>query len=480
MIRVIGLGPGSKQALTLGAVDLLKNSENIYFRTENYPNVEYLKSLGVKFKSYDYLYQRLNNLDEISENIAKDLVDKHSEFKEIIYVVPGHPLEGDKTVKILIDSCKEKNIDIEILPTISFIDTLVKNLKIDVSYGIKIIDSFDVKDSMLDKKIETIIVGLYNKDIISVIKTKLCGYYNDNTDIYFIKISDEKKLEKVKSSIGEIDKQQDDKYISVIYIPRCVDTINDFQDLLDIMNTLRSENGCPWDREQTHKSLKRCLIEECYEVLEAIDEMNYDKITEELGDVLLQVVFHAQIGKEENHFNINDVIKRICNKLIERHPHVFAKMNVSNAKEVLVNWDKIKKKEKGFKTYTDELKHVAKNLPALIRADKVQNKAAKVGFDWDDVMPAINKVLEEADEVKEVYKSQNKEKIIEEVGDLIFSTVNIARLLDIDPEHALNYTIDKFIRRFQYIERKGSEKGKNLKQMSLKEMDELWEKSKLQ
>jgi tetrapyrrole methylase family protein/MazG family protein len=200
---------------------------------------------------------------------------------------------------------------------------------------------------------------------------------------------------------------------------------------------------------------------------------------EELGDVLLQVVFHAQLGKEEGYFDIKDVIKAVSSKMIERHPHIFGEVKVKDSNEVLANWDEIKKKEKGFKTYTEELRHIPKNLPALMRAEKVQGKARKVGFDWDKVEDALDKVLEEFQEVKDVYKDKNKARILEEMGDLIFSAVNVCRFLDIEPENALNYTIDKFINRFEYIENTASAKGMKLSGMTLQQMDTLWEEAKL-
>jgi len=233
-----------------------------------------------------------------------------------------------------------------------------------------------------------------------------------------------------------------------------------------------------WDLEQTHESLKRGLVEECYEVIEAIDEMDDNKLIEELGDVLFQVIFHAQIGKEEGYFNINDVVAAITKKMIRRHPHIFSDVRVKNTDEILENWDEIKVKEKKFTSYTDELKHVPRCMPGLIRAEKVQKKAGKVGFDWDDVELAMEKVIEELQEIKDVYKNSDVSKIQEEVGDLIFATVNIARLLDIDPEFAVNYTIDKFIKRFQFIEESGIKKGIDMKEMTLEEMETLWSESK--
>lgn len=248
----------------------------------------------------------------------------------------------------------------------------------------------------------------------------------------------------------------------------------DIQDLIEIIETLRGENGCPWDIEQTHESIKKGIIEESYEVMDAINRGDEEGIVEELGDVLLQVVFHCALGKEEGRYDLGDVIEGICNKMIYRHPHVFGEYKVENTDEVLVSWDELKKKEKNLETTTDELKGIARALPALIRAKKVQAKASKVGFDWDRVEDAAHKVEEELKEVLDVYKDKNRAMITEEVGDLLFSCVNVARFLEVDPEEALNISTDKFIRRFGGIEEKVRAKGLDLKAMTLEEMDIIW------
>ncbi|MGE4282582.1 MAG: nucleoside triphosphate pyrophosphohydrolase [Clostridia bacterium] len=252
-----------------------------------------------------------------------------------------------------------------------------------------------------------------------------------------------------------------------------------FQELLDIMELLRSEKGCPWDREQTHESLKKYLIEETYEVLEALDSGDKHKFADELGDLLLQIIFHAQIGKEAGTFDVNDVISIICQKMIDRHTHVFGKEKADTADEVLNNWDEIKKKEKGFENHTQVLKDISTYLPALMRSYKVQQKAAKVGFDWEDVSDAIEKVREEIKEIEQVYKTEDMGKIEEEIGDLLFAAVNVARFLKVDPELALTGTIKKFINRFEYIEKNCSRFDKNMEEMTLIEMDLLWEEAKI-
>lgn len=479
MIKIVGLGPGAPEALTVGALEVLKRNANLFLRTEKHPTVEYIRTLGIKFETYDNAYEKYESFDEVYKAIAEDLMEKHSKAGNIIYAVPGHPLVAEKSVFLLMDYCDKKNIEYDILPAVSFIDVVMERLKIDPIDGVKVIDAFEVKNHIFDKRIGTIITQVYDNYIASEVKIAVSEYYRDDTEIFFVRAAGIKGIESIrKIHLYEMDRQPDIDYLTSIYIPRDLDNSKDFHDLIDIMDRLRGEDGCPWDREQTHESLKRYLIEESYEVLEAIDEQEDSKIVEELGDVLLQVVFHAVIGKEEGYFNMSDVIQGICKKMIDRHPHVFGNVEVKNSSEVLSNWEDIKKEEKGMQTITEEMEHIAKNLPALIRAEKIQNKAKRVGFDWDRVEYALDKVLEELNELKEVYNGENKARILEEIGDLIFSVVNVSRFLNINPEEALSNTNNKFISRFRYMEELASNRGGKLQDMTLEQMDELWEKAK--
>lgn len=479
MINIAGLGPGSKDAITLGVYELLKCSNKIFLRTVKHPTVEYLEKLGLEYSTYDEKYEEANNFDEIYKAIAEDLIIQHEKFGELVYAVPGHPLVAEKSVTNLIKLCLENNIQYKIYPAVSFIDAVTEALLIDSVDGLKIVDAFDLNNQILDKRCGTVITQVYDKYIASEVKLKLMEYYKEDADIFFIRaagIEDMESIRKIK--IFEIDRQKDIDYLTSLYIPKNTDSIKDIYDLLNVMDDLRGEDGCPWDKEQTHQSLKRYLVEECYEVLEAVDNNDYDMLAEELGDVLFQIVFQAKIAWENELFNMNDVINIIYNKMVNRHPHVFSSSSADTSEEVLVNWDIIKRKEQGINTYTDELKHVAKSLPALIRAEKVQKKASKTGFDWDHIEGALDKVLEEYNEIKDVYNSNNREKIVEELGDLLFATVNVARFLDIDPDFALNSTIEKFICRFQYIEEKAISRGVSLTELTLEEMDILWEEAK--
>ena len=250
----------------------------------------------------------------------------------------------------------------------------------------------------------------------------------------------------------------------------------DVRDLEKIVELLRAPGGCPWDAEQTHDSISRNFIEEVYEVIEAINEKNPEHLCEELGDVLMQVVFHAGIEKDSDRFSLDDVVDMACKKLIFRHPHVFGEAKVSTSQEVLSNWEDIKRVEKKQDTVTSSLKAVAESLPALWRAEKIQKKASKVGFDWSDHKGAVAALREELSELEEAI--ENASNIEEELGDVLFAAVNIARFFEIDPETALTKSSDKFISRFSYLEETALKRGLILEHMSLDDMDELYNEAK--
>ena len=252
-----------------------------------------------------------------------------------------------------------------------------------------------------------------------------------------------------------------------------------FDRLTDIMAILRGEEGCPWDRKQTHKTLKPYLLEETYEVLEAIDQEDDQELKKELGDLLLQVVFHAQIADEDGRFNVDEVSEAIVSKLIHRHPHVFGNEKVDGADEVLVNWEQLKKSEGDAEpSEVSVLDGVPKHLPALLKARRAQEKASRVGFDWTHSQEVVRVLNEEVKEFLDAYREGKQSKMEEEMGDLLFSIVNLSRFLDICPEESLRKTIGKFMERFRYIEREFARRGKELQGASLAQMDRLWEQAK--
>jgi len=249
-------------------------------------------------------------------------------------------------------------------------------------------------------------------------------------------------------------------------------------DLVQIIRLLRGEGGCPWDMQQTHQSIRNNVIEEAYEVADAVDTDDKAALCEELGDLMMQVVFHARMAEESGDFNLDDVADGVCQKLVHRHPHVFGTVQADTVGQVLDNWDAIKMEEKNQQTYTDTLTSVPRAFPGIMRAAKVQKRAAKVGFDWADSKGAWDKLNEEIAEVRAAEQSGDADAIAEEMGDLLFSVVNVTRFLKVDGEEAISKATDKFITRFQSMEQLAVSKGLNLKELSLDEMDALWDEIK--
>lgn len=250
------------------------------------------------------------------------------------------------------------------------------------------------------------------------------------------------------------------------------------QDLLEIIRTLRCENGCPWDKVQTHDSIKKSLIEEAYEAIDALDANDDKMFANELGDVLMQVAFHSVLAEERGAFSYDDVLYEICHKLISRHTHVFGSDKTANEEEALAVWEKNKKKEKGLKTDTDTLRDVPHSLPALMRAEKVQKKAAAVNFDWENIDGTLEKLYEEIDEVKEAVAEGNADRIDEEIGDMLFAAVNVSRFAGVCPETSLSAATAKFINRFAKMEELAIANGAQLSSLTPEQLENLWQNAK--
>lgn len=482
-IIIIGLGPGSVENISWGSMEILKKSPHIYLRTHQHPIVSELRKMGIAFKSFDEIYDEADDFQEVYKKIARQVIEKAKQKEQVVYAVPGHPLVAEESVERLLTLCEKHQIEVEVFPAMSFIDVVIHSLSIDAIHGLKIIDAFQLSSQGCDAKVGNLITQMYNPLLASEVKLELMKYYKDETMIWVIDAAGVKGQErKVYIPLYELDRLTWIGHLTSVYIPPVgPESLSGgkIERLLDIIESLRSENGCPWDQKQDHNSLKQNLIEEAYEVLDAIDQNSMSALEEELGDLLLQVVFHSQIAKEGQYFDFSDVVRGICDKLIYRHPHIFSNVKADNEEQVLVNWEKLKKVEKGMESQTEVLKAIPVSLPALMRAFKVQKKAADIGFDFKEIEDVIKKVKEEWYELLEAYSAGQEEKMIEELGDLLFSVVNMARFLKIQPELALGQSSEKFINRFSYIEKAAKERWENIEDMPLKEMNILWEQSKL-
>ncbi len=481
-IIIVGLGPGDYRQLSLEALETLKEAEALVLRTEKHPVVDRLREQGLVYSSCDDIYDSGESFDETYQIISERVIQLCFQKGQVVYAVPGHPLVAEKSVELIMANAGE-NVEIRLIPALSFIDVILSALRIDPAYGLKIIDGLSIKTQKPDQKCGNIITQVYDRLVASEVKLMLMDYYVDDFEIYVIRAAGVEGQEQIaRIPLYELDRIEWVDYLTSVYVPVALEgaRYKSFSDLVELMDTLRGEGGCPWDREQTRESLKPYLLEETYEVLDAIEKDDLDLIVEELGDVLLQVVFHSQIAKEDGEFDINEVISSIVNKLIVRHPHVFGDVKATSESGALKSWEASKREQKGMDNYTQALIDIPTALPSLMRAYKVQQKAALAGFDWDNVDDAFSKVYEEAEEVREVYKTGQIDIIEEEIGDLLFSVVNVSRFLKVQPELALKATTEKFIKRFKYIEETALQSGKKLDKMSLQEMDKLWNEAKQQ
>lgn len=474
-IQIIGLGAGKLEDLTVKAYNALTEDTITFVRTQRHPIINELREKDIKIESFDDYYERYNSLEEVFSNICAKIVEFSERYGKINYCTSGSPFYGDIVTKKLLIEYKDK-INIIIIDGMSFIDKCIKLSGYADFNSIKILDYFELDEFSFDINSLNIITQVYDNEVASELKIKLMEIYPEDIIIQKIDVLSE-NVEKIPLYL--LDQQK--KYEFSTYF--CINPIEIFKypvynvnNLCRTIKTLRGADGCPWDKKQTHESLRQCVIEEAYEVADAIDNKDVDNLVEELGDLLLQVIMHSEIGSEEGYFNFKDVVSVVCNKMYKRHPHVFGDVKVSSTDEVLNNWEEIKKKEKKLSSYTDNLKNVPKSLSPLSRSYKIQKRAAEVGFDWPNELGAISKIKEELFEFIHEYENQDTDKMESEFGDLLFALVNLSRFMKINPDVALNRTISKFINRFQFIE---DNAHKDLKKMTLAEMDELWEKSKI-
>lgn len=478
-ITVIGLGASEIEQLPLGAYRHLKKQGQVYIRTMDHPVAKQLSEEGIQFLSFDSIYEKYDDFESVYEAIVAELVS--AEGETITYAVPGHPFVAEKTVQLLLEAEKQHKIELDFLGGHSFLDEMYTALRIDPIEGCQIVDGLGLTSDELNFKEHIIIVQVYDRVVASDVKLALMERLPDDYEVTIATAvgSSAEKLTSVP--LYELDRVTTLNNLTAVYIPPVKDETllyGDFSKLKEVIATLRGPDGCPWDQKQTHESLKKYLLEEAYEVLEAIDEEDDDHLIEELGDVLLQVMLHAQIGADDGYFSVHDVIKTITEKMIRRHPHVFGQAQVQGTDEVLTNWEQIKAKEKGVTDDLSIFSSIPKGLPALMEAMKLQKKAAGVGFDWEDAAPIWMKLQEEMAEFMMEMKEENREKMKREFGDILFVLVNLARYYGIDAEEALLMTNQKFKRRFKYIEETSNVEGKNVKTMSLEELDRKWEEAK--
>ncbi len=481
-ITIVGLGPGNPGQIPLMVWEALKQGERILLRTGEHPVVPWLKQQGINFNTFDNLYEAGTDFQDVYRQIASGVLEQAGRGS-VVYAVPGSPFVAEETVELIVQQAASLNLDVDVIPAMSFLDATIAALDIDPSKGLLILDGSSFKGKLPQPNIGNIILQVYNRLVASDIKLVLMESYPPDYKVIIVRAAGVPDLQRVEEHpLYRIDRLDWIDHLTSIYLPPGPETVKarcPMDRLVEIMETLRSENGCPWDREQTHRTLRKYVLEEAYEVVDAIEQEDVYKICEELGDLLLQIVFHSQIAREEGAFDLNDVIAGIIKKMIERHPHVFGNVVVADSSEVELNWEMIKNREKKTTPGDSILDGVPKYLPAIVRAGDVQAKASKAGFDWTDYRGAMEKVKEELKELTLAIAENSPDEMEAEVGDLFFALTNLSRLLGVDSEVALSGTVNRFTNRFHYIEEKVRISGKEISEFSLDELDVWWEEAKI-
>lgn len=476
-LTIIGLGPGSVDDLSLRAWRTLENAETVYLRTERHPCVPDLPEKP-QYHSFDHLYEAIEAFEEVYATITETLLEK-AQSEDVIYCVPGDPLVGESTTIRIMSAAKEKNLEVTIINGISFIEPMLAQIGIDALDGLQIMDGLEIAGMHhppLNSEYPALIGQVYSREVASDIKLVLMNQYPDEFEVKLIHGAGtgEQSIETVP--LYEIDHSDSINHLTSLYLP-ILGEYTSFESFQEVIAHLRAPEGCPWDRKQTHESLRSYLLEETYEVLEAIDNEDWEALSGELGDLMLQIVLHTQIATEYGEFYMSDVMEYVNRKMIRRHPHVWGDVNVDgDADKVVANWDEIKKREQAENGTSRKsiLDGIPKGVPSLMIALKYQEKAAKVGFDWADVSGVEDKVREE---LAEIFAENDKTKKAQEIGDLMFVLVNWLRWLDVDdPESVVREVNAKFYRRFNYIEEIANTP---LQEMTLEELDKLWNEAKV-
>jgi tetrapyrrole methylase family protein/MazG family protein len=496
-IVVVGLGPGAPGLLTAETVAAIERIAVRFVRTSRHPTAPAVAG----GRSFDWVYDQATRLDEVYPSIVGALIEAAEEHGEVLYAVPGSPLVGERTVELLqVDA----RVDVEILPAMSFLDLAWARLGVDpLSSGARLVDGQRFATEAAGDRGPLLVGQCDSQAVLSDIKLAVADG-PAVTVLQRLGLPDEAVF---TVAWDEIDRMVVADHLTSLWIPTLASPVAaELVRFDELVHTLRQR--CPWDREQTHQSLTRHLLEETYEVLEAIDGLGADfegadHLEEELGDLLFQVVFHATLAAEEGLFDLADVARGIRNKLVHRHPHVFGDVEARTAGQVMRNWEQIKQAEKGRESVMDG---IPGHLPSLLYAHKAQRKAASVGFDWDSVEGAWPKIAEELAELEAAVAlgavgglvvpvggagagagtgagardsdGDGRGAVGDELGDLLFSVVNVARHLDIDPEAALRAATVKFGDRFRALERLAAARGVELRSLGLAGLDALWDEVK--
>lgn len=454
-------------ALTLAQQQKLTNGLPLFLQTEKHPSAKVLLDLHLAYIAMDDLFDSSEDFDALNAAVAKRLCNAG----DCVYLATGS-IQNSQLPAIRLEA-QARKIRVDVLPHLS--TGAVAFPEREPAFAIS---AHDLPEQ-IDPEQSYVVEEIDSRMIAGEVKLFLSEFFPDESPATLALIGTDGVYGSYDIKLCELDRQNHYDATTILYVCRTdyeTRTQHGFDDVMRIVRRLRAPNGCPWDREQTHQSLKNALLEESYELIDAIDEDDDAHICEEMGDVLLQFALHAVIAEEQSAFTARDACTELVEKLIYRHPHVFGDIRVSGSDEVLKNWDALKMSQRKQTTQTEVLKSVPKSFPALLRSRKVQKKAADVGFDWESAQQAFYKIAEETEELREAMEQGSH--IEEEMGDLLFAVVNVARLLKLEPEFLLMQATDKFINRFETMESLAKSRGNELKDLSFFEQDRLWDEAK--
>jgi len=473
-ITVVGLGPGDPRHLTREAWGILSTADEIWLRTNQHPTIQDLPE-RIVLHSFDYLYQQADEFPLVYESITDEVLALGRRPEGVIYAVPGHPLVGESTVQHLLVRAQDQDITIRIVEGLSFIAPTLTALGVDALTGLQICDALELAccyHPPLNPDVPGLIGQVYSRSLAADVKLTLMNQYSEGHRVVLVNAASTESQVIRELPLYEIDRSDEIAHLTTLFVP-ALPPVSSFEGFQDTVAHLRAPDGCPWDRQQTHESLTSSLLEEAYETITAIESGVTADLCEELGDLLLQVVLHAQIAVEDGEFSMAQVIAGIDAKLKHRHPHVWGAKAIASTDEVLKRWEELKRDEREPDRST--LDGVPSALPALQQANTYGERAARVGFDWPNTDGVVAKIHEE---IAELQAAQTAAERLNELGDLLFAVVNWARWLDIDPESALRRANARFRQRFHYMEKSVLERCESLSDKDIDQLETLWQEAK--
>ncbi|NQV97074.1 MAG: nucleoside triphosphate pyrophosphohydrolase [Acidimicrobiaceae bacterium] len=476
-ITIVGLGPGSLGSVNTATLQAIEKITTRFVRTTRHPTAH----LVAQAVSFDDEYERHETFEAVYTAIAKRLADEAHKHGEILYAVPGSPLVLEQTVQHLLN---DKTVEITLVPAMSFLDIAWNELQIDpVDASVRLVDGHRFADLAAGERGPLLVAQCHAQWVLSNIKLANESALGDEPVVilHHLGLEDQRVIH---TTWENFDREIEPDHLTTLYIPQLAEPIAGEMARLHVLSR-RLREQCPWDREQTHDSLVRYLLEETYEVVDAINALDVDDpstdeaLIDELGDLLYQVEFHATIAEQQGRFSIADVARSIHDKLVRRHPHIFTNTDAESTEDVLVTWESIKQKERAGKTAKSVFAGVAAAAPSLMYASKLQKRAAEHGFDWPNSDGAYDKIAEELAELRQAVREElDPQKSRMELGDVLFSVVNLSRHLGIDAEVALRLAAEKFKTRFEDVVKLAEQRNLDLSTSSLEQLDALWNEIK--